>query len=223
MNRFATLASAACLMLSSGSAFAQDSYLEFKGALEWLPRLSLSNDQPSQSTDEIFLRTKDPAWHLTASYGWSLNEMVTLETDVSYGQKKWNDIDWGSASPVLDDDGESVDQKAQFASLMVNAMVTPRLTDELVMGLGIGGGLVYENYQPEDDGFLDDGSMIVPGYQLKAKLVFEANATTNYMLEVGYLAGLNTDFSNVDTNNGLSTYSGSYSHTWTAFGVGYKF
>ena len=213
MKRFATLASAACVLLSTGSAFAQDSYLEVKGALEWLPRLSLSNDQPSQSVDEIFLKTDDPAWHLTASYGWSLNEMVTLETDVSYGQKKWDDIDLGSAP----------DQKAQFASLMVNAMVTPRLTDELVMGLGIGGGLVYENYQPEDDGFLDDGSMIVPGYQLKAKLVFEANATTNYMLEVGYLAGLNTDFSNVDTNNGLSTYSGSYSHTWTAFGVGYKF
>ena len=213
MKRFATLASAACVLLSTGSAFAQDSYLEVKGALEWLPRLSLSNDQPGQSVDEIFLKTDDPAWHLTASYGWSLNEMVTLETDVSYGQKKWNDIDLGSAP----------DQEAQFASLMVNAMVTPRLTDELVMGLGIGGGLVYENYQPEDDGFLDDGSMIVPGYQLKAKLVFEANATTNYMLEVGYLAGLNTDFSDVDTNNGLSTYSGSYSHTWTAFGVGYKF
>ena len=213
MKRFATLASAACMLLSTGSAFAQDSYIEVKGALEWFPRLSLSNDQPSQSVDEIFLKTDDPAWHLTASYGWSLNEMVTLETDVSYGQKKWDDIDLGSAP----------DQKAQFASLMVNAMVTPRLTDELVMGLGIGGGLVYENYQPEDDGFLDDGSMIVPGYQLKAKLVFEANATTNYMLEVGYLAGLNTDFSNVDTNNGLSTYSGSYSHTWTAFGVGYKF
>ena len=213
MKRFATLASAACMLLSTGSAFAQDSYIEVKGALEWFPRLSLSNDQPSQSVDEIFLKTTDPAWHLTASYGWSLNEMVTLETDVSYGQKKWDDIDLGSAP----------DQKAQFASLMVNAMVTPRLTDELVMGLGIGGGLVYENYQPEDDGFLDDGSMIVPGYQLKAKLVFEANATTNYMLEVGYLAGLNTDFSNVDTNNGLSTYSGSYSHTWTAFGVGYKF
>ena len=213
MKRFATLASAACMLLSTGSAFAQDSYIEVKGALEWFPRLSLSNDQPSQSVDEIFLKTDDPAWHLTASYGWSLNEMVILETDVSYGQKKWDDIDLGSAP----------DQKAQFASLMVNAMVTPRLTDELVMGLGIGGGLVYENYQPEDDGFLDDGSMIVPGYQLKAKLVFEANATTNYMLEVGYLAGLNTDFSNVDTNNGLSTYSGSYSHTWTAFGVGYKF
>ena len=213
MYRFATLASAACLMLSSGSAFAQDSYLEVKGALEWLPRLSLSNDQPSQSVDEIFLKTTDPAWHLTASYGWSLNEMVTLETDVSYGQKEWNDIDLDTAP----------DQEAQFASLMVNAMVTPRLTDELVMGLGIGGGLVYENYKPENDGFLDDGSMIVPGYQLKAKLVFEANATTNYMLEVGYLAGLNTDFSNVDTNNDLSTYSGSYSHTWTAFGVGYKF
>ena len=213
MKRFATLASAACMLLSTGSAFAQDSYIEVKGALEWFPRLSLSNDQPSQSVDEIFLKTDDPAWHLTASYGWSLNEMVTLETDVSYGQKKWDDIDLGSAP----------DQEAQFASLMVNAMVTPRLTDELVMGLGIGGGLVYENYQPEDDGFLDDGSMIVPGYQLKAKLVFEANATTNYMLEVGYLAGLNTDFSNVDTNNGLSTYSGSYSHTWTAFGVGYKF
>ena len=213
MKRFATVASAACLMLSSGSAFAQDSYLEVKGALEWLPRLSLSNDQPSQSVDEIFLKTTDPAWHLTASYGWSLNEMVTVETDVSYGQKKWDDIDLDSAP----------DQEAQFASLMVNAMVTPRLTDELVMGLGIGGGFVYENYKPEDDGFLDDGSMIVPGYQLKAKLVFEANATTNYMLEVGYLAGLNTDFSDVDTNNGLSTYSGSYSHTWTAFGVGYKF
>ena len=75
----------------------------------------------------------------------------------------------------------------------------------------------------DNDDFFDDGSMIVPGYQLKAKLVFEANATTNYMLEVGYLAGLNTDFSNVDGDNGLSTYSGSYSHTWTAFGVGYKF
>ena len=56
MKRFATLASAACVLLSTGSAFAQDSYLEVKGALEWLPRLSLSNDQPSQSVDEIFLK-----------------------------------------------------------------------------------------------------------------------------------------------------------------------
>ena len=218
MTRLATLASAACLLLSSGTALAQDSYLEVKGALEWLPRLSMSNDD-GNANREVLLRTDDPAWHLTASYGWSLNEMVTLETDVSYGQKVWNDIDWNGATAVAGVD----DQEAQFASLMVNAMVTPRLTDELVLGLGIGGGLVYENYMPDDDGFLDEGSMIVPGYQLKAKLVFEANATTNYMMEVGYLAGLNTDFSDVDADNGLSTYSGSYSHTWTAFGIGYKF
>lgn len=218
MNRFATFASAVCLLLSSGSAFAQDSYLEIKGALEWLPRLSMSNDD-GNTEREVFLKTTDPGLHMTASYGWSLNDMVTLETDASFGQKVWNDIDWNGATAVAGVD----DQDAQFASLMVNALVTPRLTDELVLGLGIGGGLVYENYQDDNDDFLDDGSMIVPGYQLKAKLVFEANATTNYMLEVGYLAGLNTDFSNVDGDNGLSTYSGSYSHTWTAFGVGYKF
>jgi len=219
MTRFGTFASVACLLIASSTAFAQDSYLEVKGALEWIPRLSLSNDD-ANANRELLLTTDEPAWHITASYGWSVNEMVSLETDVSFGQKSWNEIDWNGATQVGDVD----EQDATFGSLMVNAMVTPRLTNELVLGLGIGGGLVYEDYSPDNDGFLDEGSMVVPGYQLKAKLVFEANATTSYMIEAGYLAGLNTDFSDIaGSDNGLRDYSGSYGHTWTAFGVGYKF
>mgnify|MGYP003327202218 CR=1 FL=1 len=193
-----------CLALAiTTCGHAQSNYAELKGALEWIPRLSHTD----KDNNETLLNTSDPAWHVTATFGWPVNETLSLETDVSVGRKQWNEIDGDAATGTTED--------SNYASAMVNAMVMPRLTDELLLGLGIGGGFVYTDFETDLIPAADDNELLMPGYQLKAKIIFEADSTKNYVFEAGYQGSLYGNYSSDDT--------GSYGHVWTAVGIGYKF
>ena len=193
-----------CLALAiTAVAHAQSNYAELKGALEWIPRLSHTDEDKN----ETLLNTTVPPWHATATYGWPVNETLSLETDLSLGRKQWDQID-GDKAP-----GST--KASNYASAMVNAMVMPRLTDELVLGLGIGGGFVYTDFDKDLIPAADDNELLMPGYQLKTKIIFEADSTKSYIFEAGYQGSLYGNYSSNDT--------GSYGHAWTAVGIGYKF
>ena len=153
MGRFIRLALFCLPGLISTLGHAQSNYAEFKGALEWIPRLSLTDE----NTNTTRLNTTDPAWHGTATFGWPVNEMLSLETDVSIGRRNWNQKD-GDTAPAST-------EEASYAAAMVNALLTPRLSDELVIGLGIGGGFLFSDFNRDLIPAAEENQLLMPGYQ----------------------------------------------------------
>ena len=198
---------------------------------------------------EILYATTTPEWHANVAYGWHLTDFIDMESEVAYGQKLLNNIQTtvapsnliGSANGILawDDKNDNdivdageiqasdvtEDAQGHYGHMMFNMAYSPSLTDELEISLAAGLGFIFAGYSALSGSSFDEaGSSIMPGYQLKSSLIFEATANTDYLIEGGLVASFPGEMSTTrDAGNGLGDYLSTFQQFYVGGGIRYRF